>query len=220
MSDARRVQDYFTRSAVPFDALYGEEEMSPFWRWVNKRFRRDIYERYLRTIEHARRHRLTSALDVGCGSGRYAVGLVEAGVTRVVGVDFSPSMIELAEQHTAGLDASGADVDFLVADFNDYDTDERFDLVIGMGFFDYMSDPVAVLSKMRSFAKHSVVGSFPSKNFYRTPIRKVRYRIKDVPVYFYEEPEIVGFAKAAGFSRAEVTKIPGAGMDYFAALYV
>ncbi len=35
-------------------------------------------------------------LDVGCGSGRYGLALAERGASRVVGVDFSPVMIELA----------------------------------------------------------------------------------------------------------------------------
>ncbi len=220
VSDARRVQDYFTRSAVPFDSLYGEERMNPAWRWVNRTFRRDIYERYVRTIEHARRYGLGSALDVGCGSGRYATGLAEAGVKRIVGVDFSPSMIELARRHTQELPADGAEVEFLVRDFDAYTTEKRFDLVIAMGYFDYTADPVAVLSRMRSFATHSVVVSFPSKSVYRTPIRKVRYRVKNVPVHFYEPQEIQAFSRAAGFSRSEVTKIRGAGMDYVAAFFL
>jgi SAM-dependent methyltransferase len=220
MDDASKVRSYFTRSAVPFDSLYGEEEMNPFWRWVNRRFRRDIYERYLLAVDHARAIGATSALDVGCGSGRYAVGLAEAGVRRIVGVDFSPSMIELAERNTDELPGVGVNVDFTCADFMAWETDERFDLVIAMGFFDYMADPVTVLRKMRGHATRSVLASFPSVSVYRTPIRKVRYRIKRVPVHFYEPGQIDGYARAAGFSGLEIHKVPGAGQDNVAAFSV
>jgi 2-polyprenyl-3-methyl-5-hydroxy-6-metoxy-1,4-benzoquinol methylase len=125
MSEAE-VQAYFTRSAVPFDSLYGEEQMNPVMQWVNKNFRRDIYERFLLTVEHARTHELKSALDVGCGSGRYAIGLAEAGVERIVGVDFSESMIELAERNSDGLAERGVDIEFRCADFMDYQSDEQF----------------------------------------------------------------------------------------------
>lgn len=215
--DAGRIRTHFSRSAIRFDSLYGEEEMHPIRRWVNRTFRRDIYERYVRTIEHVRIHRLRSALDVGCGSGRYAIGLAEAGARRIVGVDFSPHMIELAAANTSGLGT--ADVELVCADFAEFQTDERFDVVIAMGFFDYVADPVSILARMRELARHSVVASFPSVSVYRTPLRKVRYVLRGLPVYFYDADEIAGFSDAAGFARHEVEKIRGAGMDYVAAFY-
>jgi SAM-dependent methyltransferase len=217
-SDAARVRGYFTRSAVPFDALYGEDEMSPPMRWVNRTFRRDIYERYLRTVDHARRYGLTSALDVGCGSGRYVAGLAEAGVRRVVGVDFSPSMIELARRNAETV--RGAATEFVCADFSEWEAEERFDLVIAMGFFDYVADPVPALARMRSFARHSVVASFPSVSLYRTPLRKVRYALKRCPVYFYTRGRVDSLAAAAGFSRRSIVKIQGSGMDHFGVFFL
>jgi hypothetical protein len=107
-----------------------------------------------------------------------------------------------------------------VYDFTTFETEERFKGVIGMGVFDYFSEPFPVLMRMRELACHSVVASFPSMNLYRTPIRKLRYRIKRCPVYFYDRRLIDKLVRSAGFSRYEITKIRGAGMDYFVAMYV
>jgi 2-polyprenyl-3-methyl-5-hydroxy-6-metoxy-1,4-benzoquinol methylase len=220
MTDSERVQAYFTRSAVPFDALYGDDRMSPAWRWVNQTFRRDIYERYMRTVEHARRNGARSALDVGCGSGRYAAGLADVGVERIVGIDFSRPMIDMATRNNAELAARGVDVTFHCRPFLAFDTAERFDLVIAMGVFDYVQAPTPMLARMRACARHSVVASFPSISLYRTPIRRARYAAKRCPVYFYRPERIERLAEAAGFAHHEVTKIRGSGMDWFAALYV
>jgi SAM-dependent methyltransferase len=219
MTDLARVTDYFTRSAEAFDSLYGEEAQHPAMRWVNARFRSDIYERFARSLRHFSTYGLTSCLDVGCGSGRYAKALAELGLQKVVGVDVSPTMIELARQHTAGVAREGQELRFVVADFETYPVDEQYDAVMAMGFFDYVRDPIPVLEKMRGIARHSVVASFPSYHFYRTPIRQVRYAIKRCPVYFYDDRHARALGAAAGFSRTEVDKIPGAGMDYFVTFF-
>lgn len=216
MLDGEMVRDYFHRSAVSFDSLYTEGTMSPLMRSVNARFRRDIYERYRLTIEHAERSGAKSVLDIGCGSGRYEVGLAEAGVERAVGVDFSPGMIDLARQYTRDLSMH---CEFICQDFMAYETDERFDLVFAMGVFDYVPEPLTMLEKMRDLATHSVMASFPSLNVYRTPIRKVRYMAKRCPVYFYTAGSVEELAQRAGFARHTLHKIPGAGMDYVLTAY-
>src|SRR5438105_13105317 len=101
MTELARVTDYFTRSAEAFDSLYGETTQHPVMRWINARFRSDIYERFARSLAHFQRHGLTSCLDVGCGSGRYARALAESGLGRGLGGGVSPTMIELACPPTA-----------------------------------------------------------------------------------------------------------------------
>jgi SAM-dependent methyltransferase len=213
MTDTARVADYFARSAEAFDSLYSETAQGPLMRWLNARFRSDIHLRFMRTLRHVERHRIASCLDVGCGSGRYARALHEGGVRRVLGVDLSAPMIELARQHAG--DAPG--VDFIIGDFADLRTDERFDLVLAMGVFDYIRDPRPTLTKMRSMANHSVLASFPSRHPIRSPIRRVRYRLKRCPVYFYDQDQIAALGRTVGFERTEIEKIPGAGMDYVVA---
>jgi SAM-dependent methyltransferase len=63
------------------------------------------------------------ALDLGCGAGRASIWLARRG-WRVTAVDFSEVAIELARE-------SGADVDWVLADLDEYEPEPRaFDLVL------------------------------------------------------------------------------------------
>jgi len=217
MSDTVDVKQYFTRAALSFDSLYLEDAGS-ITRFINRRFRRDIYERFMLTLNHVERYKPESVLDVGCGSGRYAVALAQMGVKRIVGLDISEGMIGLAKKLSTENGAS-RQIEFWCGDFMDYSSATTFQTVIAMGFFDYIRDPRPVLARMSSLAEHAVVASFPSINWYRTPIRKTRYVLKRCPVYFYRRNQIEQLGRNSGFARTEVHKIAGAGQDYFATFY-
>ena len=219
MSDAARVEQYFTRSAELFDSLYDAQNAACAVKWLNRTFRRDIYERFRLSLDHIQGHELQSVLDVGCGSGRYEVALAGVGVRRMVGLDISPGMIELARELTRNRELTQASFEFVQQDFAAFQTSDTFDAVLAMGLFDYVRDPVPMLQRMRGFAGHSVIASFPSISWYRTPIRKVRYFAKRCPLYFYRRSGIDRLALEAGFARHEVTKIEGAGQDYFVAFF-
>lgn len=212
------VRAYFERAADSFDRLYSEDGQGPFWRWVNSRFRSDIIARFLRTCEHVKQARARSVLDVGCGSGRYLAAFAQLGVERLAGIDISAPMLDLARRHLAT--AGRVDVELICGNFDEYATNQRFDVVVAMGFFDYQADPVAVLARMRALARHSVIASFPSRHWFRTPLRQARYRIKKCPVYFYDPRRIMDIAEQAGYAYAETVKLPGAGMDYVTTLRV
>lgn len=214
MSDITKVGRYFTRSATAFDSLYSEKAQSSLMRLVNRKFRRDIHERFRLTLEHVDKYSLKTVLDVGCGSGRYELGLTELGVQRVVGIDVSPRMIDLAKCSVQAVAHFPTNLEFVKQDFMDFHTGETFDVVLAMGFFDYVQNPASALQLMCALARHSVVASFPSISWYRTPIRSARYFLKRCPVYFYRRAEIDSLARDAGFTRNETMKIEGAGQDY------
>jgi 2-polyprenyl-3-methyl-5-hydroxy-6-metoxy-1,4-benzoquinol methylase len=218
MSDSANVRQYFTRAAVSFDSLY-EEKVNFQARFINRRFRRDIYERFLLSIDHVRKFSLKSILDVGCGSGRYAVALAQLGVKRIVGLDISEGMIALARSRVAREWHSDSIFEFVRGDFMQFKSNETFQLVLAMGVFDYVRDPLPVLQRMGSLATHTVIASFPSISWYRTPIPKIRYLFKRCPVYFYQRSEIEAFGEMLGFAQTDVHKIEGAGQDYFVAFY-
>lgn len=215
MSDTEKVKDYFVRSAVTFDSLYSEEKMGPLMRIINRQFRRDIHDRFILSMDHIRQYGLETALDVGCGSGRYALAMSQMGMKRIVGVDVSPKMLDMARDITGRVEKADDIFEFYCSDFMEISTEEKFDLVLAMGFFDYIKDPISVLKKMMTIAGHSVIATFPSISIYRTPIRKIRYHFKRCPVYFYTRDDIRSLATEAGFRSYEITKIPGSGMDYF-----
>jgi len=220
MTDIKNVSQYFNRAAEAFDFLYQEDKMNFFHRFINRKFRRDIYERFKLSINHIIRHKAKSVLDVGCGSGRYTLSLAQCGVKRIVNIDVSPEMISLTKKRAEHIRNARVNLNFICADFSNFQTEEMFDVVLAMGFFDYINNPVPVLKKMRVLANHSIIASFPSRSFYRTPIRKIRYYFKHCPVYFYKPEQILSFSKQAGFSKSEIIKIKGAGMDYFATFFV
>ncbi len=219
MSEIENVKEYFVRSAGAFDSLYSEEKTSSLMRFINKKFRKDIYERFILSMNHVQKYNSETILDVGCGSGRYAYALAQIGIRRIVGVDLSSKMIDLALRNTSKIERADGIFKFMCCEFMKFNTDETFDTVIAMGLFDYISDPITVLEKMRMLANHSVIASFPSISFYRTPVRKVRYHFKRCPVYFYNREQINLFCSEAGFQKNEIIKIAGAGMDYFVTFF-
>src|SRR5437762_14081364 len=118
MSDSANVREYFTRAAVSFDSLY-EEDANFFARFINRGFRRDIYERFLLSVNHVRKFNVNSILDVGCGSGRYAVTLARMGGKRIVALDISEGMIALAKSLAAG-DHFSSTLEFVCGDFMEF----------------------------------------------------------------------------------------------------
>lgn len=95
MSEVEKVRRYFIRSAEIFNSLYSEGKMSTLLRFINHMFRHDIYERFILSMNHVSKYKLSSVLDVGCGSGQYIYAFAQFGVKRIVGIDFSPKMIDL-----------------------------------------------------------------------------------------------------------------------------
>ena len=204
------VKEYFNGAADDFDAIYSGS--GPIWRWVNRHFRRDMYERYRLTFEASGDITNKTVLDIGCGGGRYSIEFAKRGAAQVVGLDFAPNMLEMATRHAKeqGVDSS---CEFAIGDFMQIKFDQRFDVCVAMGVLDYIVDPLPFIERRKSVAGEQLIISFPSKSLIRTPIRKLRYKFKRCPVYFYDRPTIEGLMKNVG--EYEIIKIPGQGMDYF-----
>lgn len=77
----------------------------------------------------AQRRSAGRALDLGCGTGVYAVYLAGKGYS-VVGVDFVPAAIELAR---ARAHAARVTIELVQADVVDFDPPQGFDLVLDSG---------------------------------------------------------------------------------------
>jgi SAM-dependent methyltransferase len=77
-------------------------------------------------------HRFTSALDMACGSGAYALALAAAGVPRVVGADPSARMLASARQHAS---EPNFDVDWRQVSMQELDQVDvgQFDLILCLG---------------------------------------------------------------------------------------
>jgi SAM-dependent methyltransferase len=65
-------------------------------------------------------------VDFGCGPGLYAERLARAGLV-VTGIDFSDNSIRYARESAA---VEGLEIEYIHADYLDFDTDQRFDLIM------------------------------------------------------------------------------------------
>ena len=203
-----RTKQYFEAHAAQFDSLYHEGR--PIYRAMNRLLRKAIYERFAITFEHAEPLAGKTVLDVGCGSGRYALEFARRGAARVLGLDFSAPMLELARQ-TAGQQGVADRCEFRQADFTSTLLDERFDVVIAIGVFDYQQDPAGFLRAMAAHCRGRLIASFPARNLIRMRLRALRYRWNDCPVVFYTEAEIRAAAQQANLARVELIRMNSSG---------
>ena len=193
-----RVERYFQQRADQFDALYADENKLSYL--LNRIFRRPMFLRAQLAVDAlAGLPARFTVLDVGCGSGRNSVLFAQAGAGKVLGIDFSHRMLELARSFAAS-HPGGERCEFVCGDFLERDGADRFDAVIALGVFDYVSDPAGFLRKMSQAARHVVVASFPGLSLVRMPLRKIRYALRNCPVYFYRRGELEAIARAAGFT--------------------
>ncbi|HUA11712.1 MAG TPA: methyltransferase domain-containing protein [Solirubrobacteraceae bacterium] len=83
-------------------------------------------------------------IDAGCGSGRITAALVRRVPRgRVIGVDASPSMIEMARSRL------GPDVDLRVCDLLELDVGEPVDAVLSTATFHWISDHERLFARLR-----------------------------------------------------------------------
>ncbi len=123
------------------------------------------------------------ALDLGCGSGVYAIYLTQQGFD-VTAIDFVPDALKMAQQRANQMQVT---INFVEADVLEWETDEKFNLVFDSGCL----HGIANIQK-RSQYKQQVLkwltpdGSFVLSHFNRRhffdwrpigPIRKTRSEI-------------------------------------------
>lgn len=143
-------------------------------------------------------------LDVGGGSGRVGEFALEAGAARYVDIDLSDTMLELARQR---LDRFGDKVELVQGDFLTASLDGPFDVVLALGYFDYIGDATAHVRRISELCAGSVVASFPRWTWTKGPIRKLRYEVKNkVQIFDYTERQLLDL-----FADFNVTLFPGRG---------
>jgi len=196
VDEARQIADYWDRVAAQFDAIYSGKK-SRAARMLDRVFRRDIYQRFDWVMRKSNDVRNKSVCDVGCGSGRFVTALAQRGA-KVTGLDFAPSMLELAKQ-LVERDGVAARCDFVLSDILDWKTERNFDEVIAIGFWDYVADPLPRLKVIRQISRGSFLSAWPRTGTWRMALRKVRLKLAGCPVYFWSEPQVRSFLEQAGF---------------------
>lgn len=185
-----RVRDHFHDDAARFDAIY-DEKKGIFSRFVDNYWRGVVQKRLEINVEKLKPFAGKKILDVGCGSGRFCIAFAQNGAEKVVGVDFAEAMIEIADK--LATEAGVADkCEFVVGGFPDaISMDEGpFDACTGNGFFDYIENPVPIITRMRELTKGKLILSFPKAIEWRVPVRRVRFWLKGTPLFLYHEAQV------------------------------
>jgi len=196
MNSSDRVKQHFDKDAVRFDAIY-DASKPPHQRLIDRFFRGVVVERFRLVCNLAPSRGDWSVLDVGCGSGRYGLALTREGASRALGVDFSPRMIDLAQKAAIRLGLQDR-CRFEVAEFLEHPVEGPFDLVLAMGYFDYLREPLPHLQKMVGLTRGLLVASFPKRWEWRVPSRRLRFLIGSGFVRFYSRSDVQRLVAGAG----------------------
>jgi 2-polyprenyl-3-methyl-5-hydroxy-6-metoxy-1,4-benzoquinol methylase len=198
-------RNYWNREADAFQKIYTHQK-STVSNVLDRVFRKDMYDRYVFTIKNCSPIEGRRFLDVGCGNGLYSIRLAREGAAEVTGLDIAEKMISLCRQ-SAEKERLDGRCTFLQTDLLEFKPTDSFDVSFGIGLFDYISDPLPVLKKMREVTTDKAIMAFPRFWTWRAPIRKVRLTIRGCDVYFYTRREISRLMREAGFARHEITRV-------------
>ncbi len=185
-----KVRDHFHDDAERFDAIY-DEKKGVVARFIDNYWRGVVQKRLELNVEKLKPFAGKKILDVGCGSGRFCIAFAQHGAEKVIGVDFANAMIEIAEK--LAVEAGVGDrCEFVVGGFPDAidESEGPFDACTGNGFFDYVEDPVPIITRMRELTKGKLILSFPKAVEWRVPIRRVRFWLKGTPLFLYREAQV------------------------------
>ena len=177
MTPTRR---YFEKHADAFDRVYARPHMSSWFLRPGPWRGREL------AVSVVGQHSSPAVLDLGCGPGRVAEAVIDAGAATYLGVDLAPNMLALARERLDGL----ASVELLEGDFLDLDIRGEFDVVLALGLFDYLEEPVRAAEWMRARCSSTLVASFTRRDWIKGPIRRFRYeRLHRCPIFDYTEVE-------------------------------
>lgn len=211
-NEAQDVKKFFHGYAADFDSIYGHaKKRSTFDKLMDKMFRQSMLLRFNETLENSKNPVIQSILDVGCGSGVYDVEFLKQGKT-VVGLDMAEGMIEIAKKRTAPYAGSGK-ISFILADYMEHQFNQKYDAAVLMGVFDYVKDSVGMLKKLQNDVSKEIYGSFPKAGGFLTWQRKVRYNMRNCPLYFYSKKSLVDILDEAGLQGKYTIK--DLGRDFF-----
>src|SRR5581483_803318 len=89
---------------------------------------------------------------------------------------------------------------FVLTDVLDWKTDEQFDWVIAIGFWDYVADPLPRLQVIRRMTRGRFLSAWPRAGTLRASVRKVRLKVAGCPVYFWTYSEVEDCLRRAQFA--------------------
>ena len=205
---SKNVSVFFDGYAHDFSSIYKEDtkKRSLFDKVMDRWFRKGITERFNITVEGISKDSIKSVLDIGCGPGHFVVKFLEQG-KKVTALDIAPSMLEITKQRVKAMNKE-EEVQFILEDYLDYRPKEKLDAACVMGFFDYVEDPVKVLKKLLEDVNKEIYISIPDNIGILAFQRKIRYKLRNCPLFLYSKEYIVECLKEAGcFEISEIYKM-------------
>ena len=200
----RGAQTYFDRIPRRWDAIYAHE--SPLRYRVNRLLRPGIFRRHALAFSEAGDLTGKSVLDVGCGTGRFAIECARRGAARVVGVDFAPQMVRFCRD-TARRQGVSDRAEFVCADVLRHRFHETFDVVLALGLFDYVKESDPLFKAIAALEPSVFVASFPRfKPLWSTQRYLRYYLVRRCPVYDYSEAMLHRLFEEAPFASHRVEK--------------
>lgn len=207
-----KVAKFFHGYAAEFDSIYGHTKSRGLvGRWIDGTFRQTMFLRFREVLKNATKPEIRTVLDIGCGPGRYGVELAKLGKT-VVGLDLAEGMLVIARRSAEEAGVAGR-MSFINADYLSHDFAAKFDAAVLMGFFDYIERPLDILRRLKKDISVEFYASFPKAGGALALQRKIRYRIRGCPLYFYSEKDVRALMDLAKFSGGY--DLLDFGRDYF-----
>ncbi len=199
------VATHFDRAAEWFDSVYTGTGVSPVRRLVTRIFMHDIFWRFELTLKDCEPIQGATVLDIGCGTAVYPEALGRRGASRLVGLDFAPSMIEIARRRMASAGLLER-TELRCMDYLSYPDGEPFDYTLAIGVFDYFRDPRQHLAKMATQTRRRAIVTFPQLWNPWTAVRRARYTLSGIncPLHFFSRAHVKRLMHDAGFRQVRV----------------
>jgi cyclopropane fatty-acyl-phospholipid synthase-like methyltransferase len=200
--------DYWKQHILSWEAgAYFKDQgrNPPFWDRLSTLFRGDgMYVRMDAALGIIAPYlKDKTVLDLGCGTGRFAIRMLEAGAARVIGMDVSSAAIEIAERRAQGTYRDR--LEFRVADLMHPETSlPPAGLITALGLIEYF-DAAELDALLGRFQAPHFLLDFPdaqgrTRNWFLWNLRQVYLRFNRCPgVYLYTQDEFRRMAEAHGF---------------------
>ncbi len=207
VTETKDVETFFHGYAADFDSIYGHTKKRSGWdKFLDKYFRKSMRLRYDLVLKYANNPYIKTILDVGCGGGVYCEAFLNAG-KKVTGIDIAEGMLQLAEAKTKKFAASGA-VSYIHSGYLEHQFLGQFDTAVLVGFFDYIKSPIPVFQKLEKEITKELLMSFPKSGGFLGWQRKVRYKMRNCPLYYYSKADLENlFAKMNWQNKVEIFDI-------------